>query len=293
MFVIVPTGHTRSVWGTSWLTYGLIGLCTLAFVVTWRTDESADAQLRAAASRMDDLLYTHRDMGVDPAIVAPLPPTMKGLLPQRDPDDWLDQDEEEAALMDDGARHLVDAFMANSVMRFGYRPAEPSVLQAVSSMFMHGDIWHLLGNMLFLWLTGLVIELFWGRGRFLALYLLSGLAATAAHHLSAPHSYVALIGASGAISGLLGAFLVGHYKERINFWYAFWLLRFVTGTFSLRAWIALPLWFGLQLAWALLDDTGQVAYWAHVGGFAFGVVAALIADRLGWVAHPHSLAPAS
>lgn len=287
MFVIIPTGHSRTVWGSSWLTFGLMALCALVFLVTWKMELSSEERATEALGRLDELLQENPGAGMDPEIVEPLPLDVQAVLPLRDPDDWLDEDEGLAAEMDEAGQSLVDALMGRPAMRFGYRPAQPSILQAVSSMFVHADIWHLLGNMLFLWLTGVVIELFWGVGRALTLYLVGGLIAVLCHHLALPTSLVPLVGASGAVSAFMGAFLVGHYKERIHLWYAAWMFRVFTGSFELPAWVALPLWFGLQLTWAMQDPTGGVAYWAHVGGFAFGVVAALVADRLGWVAQPH------
>ncbi|MAE95043.1 MAG: hypothetical protein CL910_10315 [Deltaproteobacteria bacterium] len=159
--------------------------------------------------------------------------------------------------------------------RYGLVPAAPRVRGLFGHLFLHGGWGHLLGNLLFLFLTAPFLEDRWGRSSFGLFYLASGVAAALLFCLQNPNATTPLIGASGAIAGAMGAFLVVFGAVRIKF--AYWL-GFFWGTFAAPAWLLLPLWFAHELATAqLLDVSGAsdgIAYWAHVGGFAFGVLAA-------------------
>jgi len=142
----------------------------------------------------------------------------------------------------------------------------------LTSMFMHGGLMHLLGNMLYLWIFGDNVEDSMGRGRFLVFYLLCGVAAVFSQALPAPDSTVPMIGASGAISGVLGAYLLlfphAHVLVAIP-------LGFVLQTVRMPAGAVLALWFGLQLLSNLLagaSDGGGVAFRAHIGGFVAGML---------------------
>jgi membrane associated rhomboid family serine protease len=153
--------------------------------------------------------------------------------------------------------------------------AEPvNVLTPVTSMFLHGSWGHIMGNALFFWVFGNNIEDSMGKLRFLAFYLLCGLAAVGAHILVQPASPVPTVGASGAISGVLGAYLVLYPRVRVNM--LFWFLFFIR-VIPLPAWLVLLWWFGLQVITGLpglstlrSDISGGVAVWAHVGGFVAG-----------------------
>jgi membrane associated rhomboid family serine protease len=149
-----------------------------------------------------------------------------------------------------------------------------NILTPLTSMFLHGSWGHILGNAIFFWVFGNNIEDSMGPGRFLAFYLLCGLIAAGAHVLTAPASPVPTIGASGAISGVLGAYLVLYPGVRVNMLIPPLIFR----TFAIPAWIVLLWWFGLQVLTSLPgmtrvpDVEGGVAVWAHIGGFVAGVV---------------------
>src|SRR5262249_51878812 len=153
---------------------------------------------------------------------------------------------------------------------FGYVPAKNNVVGLVTHMFLHGGWLHLFGNLWFLWLCGINFEDRWGRKAFLPFYLASGIVAALVHKLCVGEagSHMPLVGGSGAIAGAMGAFLVCFGATRIKFFY-FWVRW---GTFHAPAYVMLPLWFLEQLMWGLASMGGDaVAYWAHVGGFVFGV----------------------
>ena len=146
-------------------------------------------------------------------------------------------------------------------------------LTPLTSMFLHGSWGHILGNALFFYVFGNNIEDSMGPGRFLIFYLLCGLLAAAVHVATASTSPVPTVGASGAISGILGAYLVLYPKARVNI--LFFFIIFIR-VIPVPAWMALLWWFGWQVVSALLSPlrpeiTGGVAVWAHIGGFVAGI----------------------
>lgn len=138
----------------------------------------------------------------------------------------------------------------------------------VTSMFLHGGIMHLAGNMLFLWIFGDNLEDTFGHVMFLLFYLASGIAADLVHIITNFNSNVPTIGASGAIAGVMGGYLLLFPKARVDM--IFFILIFFK-RFTVPAWVMLVFWFGLQLVNGTTSgaDSG-VAYWAHIGGFIAG-----------------------
>jgi membrane associated rhomboid family serine protease len=146
----------------------------------------------------------------------------------------------------------------------------PPSMTVLTSMFMHGGFMHLLGNMLYLWIFGDNVEDSMRRPRYLLFYLLCGVAAVLAQALPAPDSTIPMVGASGAISGVLGAYLLlfpgAHVLVAIP-------LGFVIQTVRLSAGVVLAMWFVLQLLSNLLaSGEGGVAFRAHIGGFIAGML---------------------
>jgi rhomboid family protein len=150
----------------------------------------------------------------------------------------------------------------------------------LTSMFLHGSWMHLLGNMWFLWLFGNNIEDSMTRPRYLAFYLLSGLAAAIAQVVANPMSEVPMVGASGAISGVMGAYLVLFPRVRV---FTLIPLGFFMHSMALPAWAMLIYWMVLQVLGGIgsvfSERGGGVAFWAHVGGFVAGVVLVKIFER--------------
>jgi membrane associated rhomboid family serine protease len=146
------------------------------------------------------------------------------------------------------------------------------VSHVLTSMFLHGSWMHLLGNMWFLWIFGDNVEDSMTRPRFAAFYLLCGLAAALAQVFTSPASGLPMVGASGAISGVMGAYLVLYPRVRV---FLIVPIGFFLTSIALPAWMMLLYWIGLQLLSGLVatgDSAGGVAFWAHVGGFVAGVV---------------------
>ena len=164
---------------------------------------------------------------------------------------------------------------------FGYAHLAPS-LQVVppwatvfTSMFLHGGWLHLIGNMLFLWIFGNNVEDALGRLRYIALFFGSGIAAALGQAAANLASHVPMIGASGAIAGVLGAYLLMYPRANVHCF--IWIIIFFR-IVTVPAWILLGLWFGMQLLSGLgsTHATGGVAFWAHVGGFAAGLAIVML-----------------
>jgi membrane associated rhomboid family serine protease len=163
-----------------------------------------------------------------------------------------------------------------------------NILTPITSMFLHGGWGHLLGNMLFFWVFGNNVEDSMGHARFLAFYLICGIVAALAHILVSPASPVPTVGASGAVSGIMGAYLVLYPQVRVRMLF-FFLIFFKV--IALRAWLVLIFWFLWQVLSGLPeltrmrpDVSGGVAVWAHVGGFVAGVVLIKLFERRSFVA---------
>jgi len=171
-----------------------------------------------------------------------------------------------------------DAF----IYAFGLVPAFFSVISVFTSMFVHGGFAHLVGNMLFLWIFGDNVEDRLGHGRFLMFYLLCGFAAAVSQAVLNPSSLVPMVGASGAIAGVMGAYLVLYPRSRVLM-----LFPFPPILFELPAVFFLVMWFLVQFLNGVNQlpifernaISGGVAFWAHVMGFVSGLLLVLVMRR--------------
>lgn len=164
------------------------------------------------------------------------------------------------------------------ITNFGFIPVAASITTVFTAMFLHGGFDHLFGNMWYLWLFGDNVEGVFGRIHYFFFYLLSGVFATGAHFLTNLNSPIPAIGASGAISGILGAYLVFFPKIKIKAYARY------AGVVELSAFSLLALWFLMQLLFSTLSLVGGVgsgiAFGAHAGGFIFGYLYAYLFKRL-------------
>jgi membrane associated rhomboid family serine protease len=179
----------------------------------------------------------------------------------------------------------------NIVQAYGFIPARFSFLTMFTSMFLHGGIFHLGFNMLFLWIFGDNVEDRFGHVTFLAFYLLSGLIGGIVHFLSGPFSVIPAIGASGAISGIMGAYLSMFPRARVRALMFYTILR-------VPAYLLLTFWFAVQLVMGLAfysPGSGGVAFFAHIGGFVFGYLAGRAYNTGLWkrMEYSYQRAPAS
>lgn len=175
---------------------------------------------------------------------------------------------------------LSDAMVERAVLVYGVIPSvlvgpdnlDPRMfpitaeLTLLTSIFLHADWWHLLGNMLFLWVFGDNIEDSMGHWKFLLFYLLCGAAAGFAHAVMLPDLQTPTIGASGAVAGVLGAYMVLHPRVKVLVIVLKWFPLYVS------AYFVLALWLGFQVFSVWAGGGGQVAWWAHIGGFAAGAI---------------------
>jgi membrane associated rhomboid family serine protease len=282
--LILPIGQEEeTVRRTPWVSYTLIAVnLVLLFVVQIGTDQARGTWLRRARAVVD-YLEEHPYL-TPPATLTPyLSDEFLAHLEaarQRDSasgatdDDVRAQEQQELdrlAAEADTARHALPS------VHWGFVPREHRAVTTVTYMFLHGGWMHLIGNMLFLFLSGPFIEDLYGRALFSALYLGSGLAAVAAFGLRHPESAIPLVGASGAIAGVMGAFLVRLGARRIRLLVIpipiIWMLRFRA---FVPAYVVLPLWLLEQFWYAYTWDEAGVAWWAHIGGFVFGALLALV-----------------
>jgi membrane associated rhomboid family serine protease len=296
--MIIPYGHEHTtVRRLPWVTFTIMALCVVVFIGTqFMTSGQSDDEAVEGLGRIFQYLVEHPYLDLDPRFF--------DLLRERN---VSDQEIEEfqsilAAMRQMGGdppenpRHLaeekeelerlIDEFMGalagmrdHPFYRWGLIPANVKLHTLVTYQFLHGGFWHLFGNLFFLFLAGPFIEDVWGRPMFAAFYLLAGAVAALMYAVHYPDIDGPLIGASGAVAGVMGAFLVRYWKTNIRFFY--WFFVVFRGTFTAPAWLMLPLWFLRELFFAQAWDVvspgaggGGVAHWAHVWGFVFGLAVA-------------------
>jgi membrane associated rhomboid family serine protease len=286
--MLIPIGPEDStVRRHPWVTYALLAANTLFFLVTSATGPGV-AWRHAVMAKIDDMVAYFNERPY-----LELPPALAALCRDKECQAAVEEQRkafartsaipgdsvvaEQQRRLDEMGRELDSLRNKLPPRRFGYVPASGKLDRALSSMFVHGGWIHLLGNMLFLWVTGPFVEDVFGRGVFALLYFLSGFAALGTHVAKFPHSTIPLIGASGAIAGVMGAFLVRYARRKIHMLYMpLFPLPRPRFIFGVPAFVIAPLWFGEQIWYAhRAGEESGVAFWAHVGGFLFGAAFAL------------------
>lgn len=266
--MLIPIGHEdQKVTRLPWLTITLVIANVAVFLLTF---PMAERQAAGTRQRVEEVVRYAMErpylrLSGELARFVPLQRPPAGLSAETIAD--------EQAHLDRLLSDLRSAAMGTVYRAYGYVAAEPHLLSLLTSMFMHGGWFHLIGNLLFLWLAGSSLEDRWGRIFFPILYIASGIVATLTHAARHPESLVPLVGASGAIAGLMGAFLIRQATTQIRFFYWIHVFR---GTFNMPAYVALPLWLLQQFAMARSGAAGGVAVWAHIGGFVFGTAVAVL-----------------
>ncbi len=155
--------------------------------------------------------------------------------------------------------------------RYGYSPARKNYIGLFTSMFLHGGFMHLLGNMVFLWFVGALLEIGVGRRAYLLGYLFTGVCASLAFGLAYPITTGPLIGASGAIAGLMGGYGLIYGRAKIKIFYSF---GFYFDYARVPGWFLFPFWLGKEILQLYIDKGSNVAYMAHVGGLVSGAIIA-------------------
>jgi membrane associated rhomboid family serine protease len=160
---------------------------------------------------------------------------------------------------------------------YGFIPAKHETETFFTHMFLHGSIMHLFGNMIFLWLVGCVLELGFGRLNYLVLYILGGLCAVGLYYVFNMNSEIYLVGASGAIAGLMGAYTVAYGKRKINVFYS---VGFYFNYTQVYAILLLPIWLANELFQLFFMTGSNVAYMAHIGGLIGGAALGFLNVRV-------------
>lgn len=316
--MLIPTGH-ENLEGRRWpwITIAIILLNFLAFALTHGRMEAEAQRILETKIRILMLEGYHGDLDKTPAVAAMIErfKASKPYLwdrirdPQRRPEDLWDIE------MREYDRSQANAEMArlaaqmeqnerNSFLeKYAFFSHKRTAISYVTAAFLHAGWFHIIFNMWFLWLAGSVLEDSWGRIVYPVFYLAAGAFAFHVQALADPNSLAAGVGASGAVAGLMGAFLVRYFKTKIHFALVY-AIGFLPRLWRFRspAYVMLPLWLGLQFFSAsMVGEFGDgVAYWAHIGGFLLGTAVALglkfsgiekkvdkaIESKVGWSADP-------
>jgi len=279
--LLIPVGlEDRPLRAIPWVTLGLILVNSVALVITVAIGNARSSQVEVlddlVRQQLEDRPYLSPDARVAAQFGAEWRLALAGrraVKTKPAAEQVVREQRELDALVGD----YLSAIDRLPWHRFGFVSARPSLWTVFTSMFMHGGWLHLLGNMLFLYVAGSVIEDVYGRLLYLAAYLVSGIAAVAGQYLSGPDSQVPLVGASGAIAGVMGMVLVRLVRSRIQFLLLpIPILPNLRIPLTLPAALVLPLWFGEQFVMSQQErgEGGGVAFWAHIAGFVFGVALA-------------------
>lgn len=266
------------------VTLGLIAINTLIFLITNYAVEDRSPRLNEVGVHMLILSALHPELQL-PAEVEKVVNNFRDRNPKawayiKNPnrpvaDAWdarmrtLNSDTETLQEeLDSLSKEYSELLAGSPAYQFGFIPGEQKPLTYVTANFLHGSWLHLIGNMWFLWLAGFVLEDTWGRLIYTAVYLIAGAAALQFYAWFNVGSMMPLIGASGAVAALMGAFLVRFPKMKIEM---AWLFFFRAYRFKAAAYWLLPLWLLMEVFYgALFGSATPVAHWAHVGGFVFG-----------------------
>jgi membrane associated rhomboid family serine protease len=277
MFLLVPIGHERmEVRRLPWVTITIAVLCL--GVQVWSTSRESVVVHRYVA-----LMQQAERERVGAGDIERIPPQIA-----TDPgaaERARDHNAEDTAQRIEALQSEAQALVRTlPVFRLGYLPTSRNPLRMITYAFAHGGWMHLIGNMLFLWLVGLNLEDRWGRWRFLAFYLVGAVVSALAFRALHTSGTTPLVGASGAIAAVMGAFALCYPSTKIRFFYAYFAFgRPRWGTFFAAAWVSLLLWFAQQVLMMFIEARAgaSVAYSAHAGGFAMGAITAAVLRKTG------------
>jgi len=281
--MLLPLGHEQTtVRRLPWVTFTIMGLCLVAFLMTL-LEGSPDGVIRDREIDALTYYFDHQYLELDPRLKGHAYFTLRQQYddPPPPPADRVRLMSEQQEL-DRLVARMFEARDDSAYFRWGLIPADITTHAVISHMFMHAGWMHLLGNLFIFYLVGPFVEDVWGRLVFGGFFLVAGSVAGMSFALSHPGLDEPLIGASGAVAGVMGAFMVRYWRTRINFFYFFFFLKVYTGTFRAPAGLMLMLWFTREVLFMLgfwsfspVLDGSDIAFAAHVVGFVFGVAVAL------------------
>jgi membrane associated rhomboid family serine protease len=314
--MLIPLRH-ENMQGRRWpvITFGIIALNCLIFLGTHGTMDKENPELTETKNHIIILAAMHPEIKIEGKAQ-----DLINTVQTQDPEFWksakdqnrrlydaweagirMAADEHPQAMQDEMDRlskryEEIDTVSLHS--RYAFVPAHQTALSLITANFLHGGWLHLIGNMWFLWLAGAVVEDTWGRIIYPVFYMVAGILALQVQAMANPGSLVPAIGASGAIAGLMGAFLVRFPTTKIEMG---WLLMFRFYRFKMAAYWLLPIWLLMEIFYGtLFGKASGVAHWAHIGGFVFGALIAVgirksglekmadkgIQEKVEWVSHP-------
>lgn len=283
MFFLIPIGSEEGVRRLPYLTIGLIALNAVIFIITSSVLRSQEQELFNIHMEMQEIEYRYffDILEQDPHAMQDITlDEQHQLFFENEYIRWEGNDYETWHKLYEEYKGKFNNVIFN---KLGFTPKRFGFFKLFTHMFVHANMFHLIFNMLFLWLVGCNIEDTWSWKVFLGLYLLSGVVACLLHAAVYSGSLTPLVGASGAIAGIMGAFMIRHYKTKIRFAYFFWLIFVppIFGSFAVYAGIALPIWFVMQIVSAQWSVETGTAYYAHIGGFIFGAAVGIGMKYLG------------
>ncbi|HME11690.1 MAG TPA: rhomboid family intramembrane serine protease [Candidatus Acidoferrum sp.] len=313
--MLIPLRH-ENMEGRRWpvITFALIALNILIFLGTHWQIEAQEPERVEARTHLLLLAAMHPELKM-PEDAARFVEAVKSTAPEAAwnqlsannrqlVDAWdarirlMDDSGQLQAEMDSLALRFESVQKSSIIENYAFVPAHPRAIAFLTCMFLHAGWLHLIGNMWFLWLAGFILEDRWGRIIYPTFYILAGIAATLFHAMFYPTSWAPTLGASGAIAALMGAFLVRFPKLKIEM---LWFMLLFRLRFKVEAYWLLPMWLLMEIFGGTLSGQASgVAHWAHVGGFIFGALGALviartgleqkanavIEDKIGWTADP-------
>ncbi|MFH1258783.1 MAG: rhomboid family intramembrane serine protease [Elusimicrobiota bacterium] len=306
MFIILPFGRNTTLTKFPWFTVGLILINLVIFAFTWPRERHFSNE-GVSSGELADLAYKLTDILLAPDSAVP-EPTKTLLISEKTKEGFptpvveeIFRSVQEGKLgssnkiqykwglfypryramresLSDGLGNHDSLFF-----KYGFMTVKKLFPNIITYQFLHVGFFHVFFNMLFLWLVGCNIEERWGPTLFVSLYLLGGVAAALLQYQMYPEGRVPMVGASGSVSAIMGAFLVRHAMVKIKMFYFIMVIYFRYGVFEMPAWVALPLWFFQQLFMGLMTvkSTPQIGYWAHIGGFVFGALGGVLIRKSG------------
>jgi membrane associated rhomboid family serine protease len=286
--MLIPIGQeSNTVRRVPWVTFAIMGLCVIVYILTAGAISEFSYKLEDVKREIHEYYTSHpyleltNELKKTFFITDEREEIFKSLTEDKSGSAYAEeQRKEEQAYLD----NLVEEFNYNKenlpFFKFGLVPKKKTFVGLIGHMFLHVGWLHLLGNLLYLYLLGPFVEDAWGKPAYAVFYLGTGMLAALVFALHYPDSGVPMVGASGAISGVMGGFLIRYWHARIRYFYMFSIL--VRGTFTAPAWVMLPVGFIMELISASIVDSitpgggGGVAHWAHVWGFIFGIAGAFL-----------------
>jgi membrane associated rhomboid family serine protease len=278
VFFFLPIGlDEQTVNRIPWVTIGIAAACLLAFFGTYVLPKPTDTSEQAR--QLAEYWLQHPQVEPPEALTSVLSDGfLRRIASARRDQPGVTATPEEQATFDSLAAAFMAAVDHQPIRKYGLIPSRGfAQVGWLTYMFLHAGWMHILGNFLFFYLVGPILEDVWGRLVYLSFYLIGGLAAALAQFLAERHSGIAIVGASGAIAACMGAFMLRFASRRVRMFYFIWVVRPFTGTFLMRAWLWALLWVGSEIFSFLVQGAhgSGVAVLAHIGGFGFGAAFAL------------------